>query len=84
VFAWFGGARAGPPPARGARCDRLRAPYSAQLDAYLFLLTDRYRASDPPTALIDLAPRPEAPIRLQIDDRYDLPSSYVSCWPSRI
>jgi hypothetical protein len=42
--------------------------YSAQLDAYLFLLTDRYPNSDPQTALADVPSRPEDPIRLDVSD----------------
>jgi hypothetical protein len=40
--------------------------YSAQLDAYLFLLTDRYPDSDPQTALAELALRPADPIGLEV------------------
>jgi hypothetical protein len=42
--------------------------YSAQLDAYLFLLTDRYPNSDPQKALADLPLRPQDPIRLEVSD----------------
>ncbi len=42
--------------------------YSAQLDAYLFLLTERYPDSDP-LAVFDEVPVREDPIRLQADDR---------------
>jgi hypothetical protein len=42
--------------------------YSAQLDAYLFLLTDRYPNSDPQTALADVPSRPDDPIRLDVSD----------------
>jgi hypothetical protein len=42
--------------------------YSAQLDAYLFLLTDRYPSSDPLTALADVPSRPQDPIRLEVSD----------------
>ncbi len=42
--------------------------YSAQLDAYLFLLTDRYPNSDPQTALPDVPSRPDDPIRLDVSD----------------
>jgi hypothetical protein len=42
--------------------------YSAQLDAYLFLLTDRYPNSDPLTALPDVPARPQDPIRLEVSD----------------
>jgi hypothetical protein len=41
--------------------------YSAQLDAYLFLLTDRYPTGDPLVALDDVPLRAD-PIRLQADD----------------
>jgi Domain of unknown function (DUF4389) len=41
--------------------------YSAQLDAYLFLLTDRYPDSNPQTALADLPPRAD-PIGLEVTD----------------
>lgn len=42
--------------------------YSAQLDAYLFLLTDRYPNSDPQTALADIPARPDDPIQLDVSD----------------
>jgi uncharacterized protein DUF4389 len=42
--------------------------YSAQLDAYLFLLCDRYPNSDPQTALDDVPSRPDDPIRLDVSD----------------
>lgn len=42
--------------------------YSAQLDAYLFLLTDRYPDSDPLTALADVPSRPQDPIKLEVSD----------------
>jgi hypothetical protein len=41
--------------------------YSAQLDAYLFLLTDRYPDSDPETALAELPARSD-PIELGVRD----------------
>jgi Domain of unknown function (DUF4389) len=41
--------------------------YSAQLDAYLFLLTDVYPDSNPLTALSDLPVRTEDPIELEVD-----------------
>ena len=41
--------------------------YSAQLDAYLFLLTDVYPDSNPLTALSDLPVRAEDPIELEIN-----------------
>ncbi len=40
--------------------------YSAQLDAYLFLLTDVYPDSNPLTALSDLPVRSEEPIELEL------------------
>ena len=40
--------------------------YSAQLDAYLFLLTDRYPNSDPQTAFAGLPARASDPIRLEV------------------
>jgi Domain of unknown function (DUF4389) len=40
--------------------------YSAQLDAYLFLLTDVYPDSNPLTALSDLPVRTEDPIELEV------------------
>ncbi len=40
--------------------------YSAQLDAYLFLLTDVYPDSNPLTALADLPVRAEDPIELEL------------------
>jgi hypothetical protein len=50
--------------------------YSAQLDAYLFLLTDRYPDSDPQKALADLPTRATDPIQLEVDD--DLQRSRVT------
>lgn len=41
--------------------------YSAQLDAYLFLLTDVYPDSNPLTALPDLPVRAEDPIELELN-----------------
>ena len=40
--------------------------YSAQLDAYLFLLTDVYPDSNPLTALSDLPARAEDPVELEL------------------
>jgi len=40
--------------------------YSAQLDAYLFLLTDRYPNSDPQRAFAGLPARETDPIRLEV------------------
>jgi hypothetical protein len=42
--------------------------YSAQLDAYLFLLTDRYPNSDPLVAIPDVPVRGEDPIQLEVSD----------------
>jgi Domain of unknown function (DUF4389) len=42
--------------------------YSAQLDAYLFLLTDRYPDSDPQMALERLPAREHDPIQLEVKD----------------
>ena len=42
--------------------------YSAQLYAYLLLLTDRYPNSDPLAALDDLPVRGDDPIRLDVED----------------
>jgi hypothetical protein len=50
--------------------------YSAQLDAYLFLLTDRYPDSDPLTAIPDVPARPEDPVGLAVSD--DLQRSRVT------
>jgi hypothetical protein len=41
--------------------------YSAQVDAYLFLLTDRYPNSDPQTAFAGLPVRETDPIRLEVN-----------------
>jgi hypothetical protein len=50
--------------------------YSAQLDAYLFLLTDRYPNSDPQTALAELPLHENDPIRLDVSE--DLERSRVT------
>ncbi len=42
--------------------------YSAQVDAYLFLLTDRYPDSDPQRALADLSAREADPIQLELGE----------------
>ncbi|MGA7704763.1 MAG: DUF4389 domain-containing protein [Solirubrobacteraceae bacterium] len=42
--------------------------YSAQLDAYLFLLTDRYPNSDPQTAFAGVPVRGSDPIQLQVGE----------------
>lgn len=68
ILGWFAAlARARLP--RGLRDAIAYAlSYSAQVDAYLFLLTDRYPNSDPQTALADVPARPEDPIRLEVSD----------------
>jgi len=68
VLGWFAAlARARMP--RGLR-DAIAygLSYSAQLDAYLFLLTDRYPDSDPQTALPNLPARAGDPIVLDVSD----------------
>ena len=67
LLAWFAAlARARMP--RGLRdVVAYGLSYSAQLDAYLFLLTDRYPNSDPQTAFAGLPTRESDPIRLQVD-----------------
>jgi hypothetical protein len=52
-----------PPGFRDAQSYVLR--YSAQVDAFLFLLTDRYPNSDP---AVDAPPLPEHPVTLTVDD----------------
>jgi Domain of unknown function (DUF4389) len=42
--------------------------YSAQLDAYLFVLTDAYPCSDPLTAIPDVPVRAEDPVQLCVSD----------------
>ena len=66
-LGWFAAlARASMP--RGLRdAGAYGLAYSAQLTAYLFLLTDRYPNSDPLAALENLPVR-EDPIRLDVDD----------------
>ncbi len=68
LLAWFAAlARARSP--RGLRdAVAYGLSYSAQLDAYLFLLTDRYPNSDPQTAFAGLPAREDDPIRLQVGD----------------
>jgi hypothetical protein len=65
-LSWFAAlARARMP--RGLRdAGAYALAYSAQLDAYLFLLTDRYPSGDPLAALDDVPLRAD-PIRLQAD-----------------
>ena len=66
LLAWFAAlARARMP--RGLRdAVAYGLSYSAQVDAYLFLLTDRYPNSDPQTAFAGLPARESDPIRLQV------------------
>jgi hypothetical protein len=45
--------------------------YSAQLDAYLFLLTERYPNSDPQTAFAEVPSREGDPIQLDVGDELD-------------
>jgi hypothetical protein len=68
VFGWFAafGQERLPRGLRDAVAYALS--YSAQLYAYLFLLTDRYPNSDPLTALADVPSRPEDPIQLEVND----------------
>jgi hypothetical protein len=76
VFGWFVALAQARLP-RGLRDAILYAlSYSAQLDAYLFLLTDRYPDSDPQTALADLPARVDDPIRLEVSG--DLERSRVT------
>lgn len=66
-LGWFAALATGRMP-RGLRDAIAYAlSYSAQLDAYLFLLTDRYPSSDPLTAIGQLPARSE-PISLQVND----------------
>lgn len=65
LFGWFVGIAQARMP-RGLRDAIAYAlSYAAQLDAYLFLLTDRYPDSDPQTALAELPTRSD-PIDLQV------------------
>lgn len=67
LLGWFAALATGRMP-RGLRDAIAYAlSYSAQLDAYLFLLTDRYPSSDPLTAIGQLPERSE-PISLQVSD----------------
>jgi hypothetical protein len=68
VFGWFAafGLERIPRGLRDAVAYALS--YSAQLYAYLFLLTDRYPNSDPQTALADVPSRPADPIQLDVSD----------------
>jgi uncharacterized membrane protein YfbV (UPF0208 family) len=68
VFAWFVALAQARLP-RGLRDAIAYAlSYSAQLDAYLFLLTDRYPDSNPQTALANLPSRAGDPIQLDVSD----------------
>jgi Domain of unknown function (DUF4389) len=68
VFGWFVALAQARLP-RGLRDAIAYAlSYSAQLDAYLFLLTDRYPDSDPQTALANLPSRAGDPIQLDVVD----------------
>jgi hypothetical protein len=68
IFGWFAALAQARLP-RGLRDAIAYAlSYSAQLDAYLFLLTDRYPDSDPQTALANLPSRAGDPIQLDIGD----------------
>jgi hypothetical protein len=67
LLGWFASLARGQMP-RGMRdAGAYGLSYSAQLTAYLFLLTDRYPNSDPYAALEDLPAR-EDPIRLTVGD----------------
>jgi Domain of unknown function (DUF4389) len=66
-LGWFAGLARGRMP-RGLRDAMAYAlSYTAQLDAYLLLLTDRYPSSDPQTAIGDLPVRSD-PIGLVVSD----------------
>jgi hypothetical protein len=68
ILAWFAAMAQARMP-RGLRDAILYAlSYSAQVDAYLFLLTDRYPNSDPQTAFAGLPARPTDPIGLVVND----------------
>jgi hypothetical protein len=65
VFGWFVGVAQARMP-RGLRdLAAYGLSYAAQLDAYLFLLTDRYPNSDPQTALPELPTRHD-PVGLEV------------------
>jgi Domain of unknown function (DUF4389) len=67
LFAWFAAMAQARMP-RGLRdAVAYGLSYSAQVDAYLFLLTDRYPNSDPQTAFAGLPTRETDPIRLEVD-----------------
>jgi hypothetical protein len=68
IFGWFAALAQARLP-RGLRDAIAYAlSYSAQFDAYLFLLTDRYPDSDPQTALANLPSRAGDPIQLDVGD----------------
>jgi hypothetical protein len=70
MFGWFAALAQARLP-RGLRDAIAYAlSYSAQLDAYLFLLTDRYPDSDPQTALAHLPTRSD-PIELDVRGELD-------------
>jgi hypothetical protein len=76
ILAWFAAMAQARMP-RGLRDAIAYAlSYSAQVDAYLFLLTDRYPNSDPQTALAELPAREVDPIQLEVTD--DLERSRVT------
>jgi hypothetical protein len=69
LLGWFAALAQGRLP-RGLRDAIAYAlSYSAQLDAYLFLLTDRYPDSNPQTALAELPLRSGDPVQLDVGDR---------------
>ena len=71
VLGWFAALAQARLP-RGLRDAAAYAlSYSAQLDAYLFLLTDRYPSSDPQTALPNLPSRASDPIQLDLSDNLE-------------
>jgi hypothetical protein len=66
LFAWFAAMAQARVP-RGLRdAVAYGLSYSAQVDAYLFLLTDRYPDSDPQTAFAGLPTRETDPIQLEV------------------
>jgi hypothetical protein len=68
LLGWFAALARGSMP-RGLRDAMVYAlSYTAQLDAYLFLLTERYPSSDPQTATGELPVREEDPIGLLVGD----------------
>jgi hypothetical protein len=71
IFAWFAVLAQVRMP-RGLRDAAAYAlSYTAQLDAYLFLLTDRYPDSDPQTAFAGLPSRAGDPIQLDVEDNLE-------------